>query len=403
MTDFTREIRRRHTSIDRYKGFDLFWRDFDQSFQLQQILDSVVEKKTDLATAREHIRRNYVLSAPRVQDLVQTTEESTTSSAYRRFQIMEVIHAASVASCDISHRNRISMSLAETAAKAGEWERTRQALADAMEGLQIFRRFFIDEEHFITKIEEELKEGWEAEKPHLQRPLDIFEPLSENPAREWIDLILWNSDTNPDNDLVAQSDATIRLGIRFEDWLNRKDRPLKPVILEMSEICKASGGTDPIEPVRCLVTIADSLMEVRQWELAVEIHHQLRAKIPRQNLLAFHAIVQSASCHLKTGDLSLCGKTLHGVDLRLLERTAEFDKIAAAELARFYAVHCHYQERSGRPFPPDAPQRIQDLLKKASALVNWMQGSENRVAHLKNLCYSILVRDIISNSIRRLY
>ena len=401
MADYTREIRRRHTSIDRHRDFELFCPEFDHSLKLRQVINSVLADEMDLTTARESIRRNYLRPVRGVGMLLQRIEDVELHFPMRLYKAVEVLQAAAVASCDLMERNKISLRLAEAAAKVEIWERTRQAIAEAMEGFQILRLFFVDDESLIAPIEEDLKTAWKSEQSFHKGLLDIFDSASDNPSNEWIDLILWNSDTDVENQLVGQCDATIRLAIRFDHWLNQLKRPLRPVILEMYEKCE-SGRTETIDPGRCLLTIADALMEVRQWQLAAGLHERIQEFIHQQPILRAHAGIQSGYCYLQLSNLESCGRTLCGIDPSFLNDPAMSDRVAIGELARYTSIYSQYQERSGRPASPGARKHIQYLMKKASSLVSWRQGSENRSAHLRNLYYSTLVRDVLSHRQGRL-
>ena len=393
MTDYTREIRLRHTSTDRHRDLQLFWPEFDQSVQLRETIRSVTENEMDPITAREYIRRNYVRPAKGIETLLQTLESAEAPFPVRLYRSIEILQAAAVASCDLIQRNKISLRLAEAAVIAGNWERAKQAIAEAMEGLHIFKRFFVDEEHLIVQIEEGLKTGWKSEAASHENSNDVFDPASNDPSNEWIDLILWNSDKEVENPLVGQSDATIRLAIRFDYWLNQRKLSLEPVISAMHERCETRTGM-AIEPARCLLTIANALMEVREWQLASGIHQKIQASVNNQNILGVHARIQSAHCHLQTGNMDLSRTALSGLHLTFLHNKARSDRVATCELARYTSVYS--RQEKGQASPDRAQKTIQYLMQKASSLVNWRQGSENRSAYLKNLHYSILVRDLLA-------
>jgi len=243
---------------------------------------SLSESKVELFRAREQARRNPVISPAQIEELAQVADEAWTRSRSEQYAMMELIQAAAVANCGLTSRSRLSIRLALASEFVNKLERARQAYADAVEGAEILRRFFTPyhlvlfdfDEDEVESIAESAGAGWNKVKSRCLKPLEILDLATVDPAKEWMDLVVWNCDSGTGQGLLSQVDATLRLALRFEHWIDKKRESIVPVVEKMRAHCETIAHEDSLLAARCLVTIVainlvgDQLRDVLNPRLA---------------------------------------------------------------------------------------------------------------------------------------
>ncbi len=220
-----------------------------------------------------------------------------------------------------------------------------------------------------------------------------------------MDLVVWNSDFDSGQGLLAQADATARLAFRFDRWLASGRGPLDPPAEEMLSRCEgvarrqeaaeasdeedAEGAPRSMLTARYLVTVGDALAAVSHWNLAAEAHRRVRDQVGSfaQHPVALHAAIQEAYCHLMAGDVQGCRERRDGIDVTSMERLSELVLTVAAELARYHAVDQLCWRRLSQVEPPDAHARIARLMEHVSLLA--AEGDDRR-SYLRNLFLAML-------------
>lgn len=358
--------------------------------------------RTELVREREQARRRFVISPAQIKEVAQLVDEVGTEFHSERYALMELIHAAAVANCDLGSRNVFSIKLAVASELADKPERARQAYADAIEGAEIVRRFFSPyhlvlfdfDDSEAERIAKSARVGWNNVKSRCPKPLEMFDPATDDPAEEWMDLILWNLDSGPEQGLLSQVDATLRLALRFEHWINKKGEPIAPVVEKMRVQCGTIGHQDSLLAARCLLTLGDALIEVSQWDLAAGIHRDVYEKTVahEDQPLGIHAAIQEAHCYLRSGNPDKCGSQLEAIDKGHLETLAEMILTLAAELARITALDYSCRRQSGKITLMEAQNQARDLMARVRLVVS--PRAENRAHYLRNLFFAVLARDV---------
>jgi len=350
-------------------------------------------QKTELAREREHARRETRVSLAELEMIAELAAEAGEENYGQQYRLMELAQAAAVASCALNARNLFSGRLAVAAKQAGELERARVAYADAIEGLQIRGRLFRSDPSELLSAEQALREGWDKVKPRAEGQREVFDPAGSDVAAEWMDIIMWNSDLGSDHGLLAQADATMRIAIRLEHWTDVRGEAVAPVVEKLRARCEASIGGSMLA-TRCLVTLADALIEVGQWDLAAQVHRDVveKAQVDERHPTGIHAVIQESYCHLMRGDVRACQARLKILDTRFLEKMSQLVITVAAELARYYALDRLARCRAGEPEPAGIRGHVNDLLRRVSRIVK--TDCTDRVSYLQTLFYAILARDL---------
>lgn len=353
----------------------------------------VAKGEEGLAAAREQARRGFDLSSKDIDRLADIARQAGEENHLERHVLLELAQAAGVAALGLDGRNRMAVRLAAVAALAGHIERARVAFADAVEGLEIATRFFGADDDWAARAETRLELEWETAKSSTTSTLEIFDVGSGDPAAEWVDLIVWNSDHGSGNGLLAQVDATQRLAFRFEHWIIFGDRRLAAVAEDMRARCIAAAPGDPYLAARYLVTLGDALVEVAEWAAAAQVLHDVRrGDVGQNHPIGVHSLIQEAYCYLRLGDLDRCRVILDSVDLRQLESLAGLVITVAAELVRYHFVDHLYRHLKGDPIDHETGPRIERLMRDVAPIVS-TSGEDSRTIYLRNLFFAVLWRD----------
>jgi hypothetical protein len=353
----------------------------------------VSQGREEVASAREHVRRTLGLSPADIKKVFDIVWEIGKESWVERYAIQELIQAAGVASCGLNARNIVSGHLAVAAKELGHYERARAAHADAIEGLRIAGRFLPSDDDDRQRAEASLRDGWEAVKESAVQPLHVLDPATDDPAGEWIDLVVWNSDRAGGEGLLAQIDATQRLALRFEHWVETRGKLPIHLANEMRARCVSAADGDAFLGSRYLVSLGDALTEVGEWEAAAEVLLDVWWPELVRHPLGAHALIREAQCHLMLGDIKGCRARLDSVDVGNLKMLSELVITVAAELARYHAVDrlCRYWQ--GQDDAPGPEIRIAQLMRQVGAIVS-ISGEDSRTHYLRNLFFAVLARDV---------
>jgi len=353
------------------------------------------EGKEDIGAAREKARRRADRPLEEIETRVQVARQIGEESYAEQHWVMELLQAAAVGRSGLLQRSMLSEMLAMAAEQADRLDRARLAYADAAEGLLILNGFFQPDVDRILAVEVALWSGWDDIKGRTEPALEMFDPATEDPAADLVDLIAWNTDEGGGQGLLAQIDATLRLAFRLEHLVNQ-GHALDPLAERIASGCTFKAAGDAFLRARYLVTLGDALAEAGQWEAAVPCLRDARAvSLEGIHPLGVHSLVQEAYCHLMAGDLGTCRAALEAVDVGALKQLAELVITVAAELARYHAVDQLCRHREGAAPSPDTRARIADLMRRVAAIVS-MRGEEDRTRYLRNLFFSVLARDVES-------
>jgi len=350
----------------------------------------------DLSHVRQRARREIAIEGAQLRTLGGLTDRAREENYPQWYALMEVLQAASLASFDVRTRSAFSAALAAAARVTGHLDRAREAYADAIEGMRIASEFLPTRLKWPTASEDELKAIWGRVQDQMPQPLHLFDPATADPAQEWIDLVLLNSDFGGGNGLLAQIDATFRLAVRLQHWAESGRGPLDRQIQRMLGYCESiTIGDDRLLPSRCAVTIADALAELRRWDLARVAYRGITERIPgpeyARHPIALHAAVQGAYCCLMMGQTSECLRQLEAVR-RPIEAQARIVITVTAILARHRVVSALCRHRLGDSAPEEMRKEIAELLKQVSILASKQPG--DRVECLRTLFYAVLDRDV---------
>jgi hypothetical protein len=356
-------------------------------------------KLNALPAVRESIRRNVEIDEDEIDHLGKLAEEVGEESYGDHYILMELVQAAAVASCGLFKRNLASERLAVAAKGFGKFERARESYNDAIEGLQICTRFFSVDRAAFSQAEQRLRNEWNRLKERSEKQLDIFDPVTTDPAAEWMELLLWDSDLGSEAGLLAQVDSMLRLALRWEHWLDQKGLPLGPQAREMIRRCDAlkSSGDDWLS-LRFIITIGDALVEVREWQEAAGVYEYFleRASAYAKQPIGLHAVAQGAYCHLMAGASDRCRDWLSKFPRTSAEALSRNVVTVAAELARYITIEDLCGRKCGHPASKSAHDRVAELMKFVSMIV---RGSpSNRMEYLQTLFFTVLARDVESMS-----
>lgn len=362
----------------------------------------VANDKAALIEERNRIRRHVVLPDAWFPELAGLANEIGAEDPYARYALAEMAQAASVANCGLVLRNLMSLKLATVSRIAGELERARQAYANAIEGVEILRRFFKPyhnilfdyDEQDARSIEEVAHSGWDKTRSYFEQPLDLFDAASGDPADEWMDVLAWNSDVGDGQGLLSQVDATSRLALRLEHRIGKQRESIAPALHKMHAQCRLIEQEDARLAARYLVALADASIEAGQWDLAAGILEGVleRGLARQEEPVGLHAVLQSAYCYLRSGDLDSCERRLQDIDRDKLNRMAELIITMAAELARYTALDWACRRQAGRLGPSDARDQVTNLMTRVRLIVS--PRGETRVSYLRNLFFAKLARDV---------
>jgi hypothetical protein len=343
---------------------------------------------------RERIRRNIALPTDDIVRLTGMAEQAGEESYSEQYAMMEVIQAASVANSDLNTRTMCSVKLASAALKKDRVERARQGFADAIVGTRILARFFDVADDKVVSFEESIRANWEARRgEHGVRGL--LDAESDEPAREWMEEVLWNSDLGSNEGLTGQPDATIRLAVRLEHWTQTLGRPLFPIAVALrDQWVELSKAYEPAVNARLAVTVADALIELGEWEWAARFHRQggeLRnwdATFP----IVVHAAGQAAYCYLMLGELDECRRQLSVLDKGSMEEMAQLVITMAAEFARYQVVDELAKRREGGLPNLRIREHLEPLVRNVAKIVR--PRSATRLDYLRTLFFAVLMRDL---------
>ncbi|MBC8394319.1 MAG: hypothetical protein H8E17_17340 [Deltaproteobacteria bacterium] len=356
---------------------------------------SITEGNMSIAKTRQRARRAVQISVEDVMHLSQMANQVGSASYIAKYTIMEIIQAASVAKCGLRERNIVSSIWALAASNVFAVEHARQAYADVIEGLQIVKRFF-DTGGKTLSLERTMRGSWEKIKHHSKKHLDIFDPADIDPSHEWFDLIIWNSDFGEGKFLLGQVDATIRLSVRMHHWVDTLKQPLESPVKKILNYCKDMISTgDSWLAARCMMTLADALMELKHWDLGAKIHHDipLQTKIDINHPICIHSKHQEAYCSLMLGKPENCHAIIQSMETEFMEKMAEFIITYSAEKARHIALKDMCRRRYGMNTSGDAREQIDILMQNVQSITS--ADPRNRSEHLYNLFVGVLNRDLI--------
>jgi hypothetical protein len=260
--------------------------------------------------------------------------------------------------------------------------------------LDIGARFFFGDDDRRRKNEASLRTGWEEIGRRSEQPTEVLDPVTGDPAREWTDLVVWNSDRAGGEGLLAQVDAAQRLAVRFRHWTGDRDNALSQLAAQMRAHCASAAADDGFLRVRYLATLGDALAEVGEWEAAARAFDGVRhPELGISHPMGAHGLIRQAHCHFMLGDMEACRAHLDSVDMGQLELLSELVITVASEVARYQAVDraCRYWQ--GEDATTDRDEKIAELIGRVGAIVS-TSGEDDRTRYLRNLFFAVLVRDI---------
>jgi len=382
------------SALERFK--DRCERDGSEE-ELVGVLDlalRVSEGREEVAFAREHVRRTLVLSFADMRKLSRIAREIWEENYQEWYAISELMQAAGVASLGLGGRGAVSEQLAAAASQVGQIERARAAYADAFESLEVAARFSFGDEDHLRKTESSLRQGWNEIGERSEHSFELFDQVADDPAREWMDLIVWNSDRAGGEGLLAQVDAAQRLAVRFRHWSQDRGKTLAEIADQMRSLCASAAAGDAFLQTRYLATLGDALAEVGEWDAAARAFNDVRhPELGIGHPMGAHGLIQEAHCHFMLGDIETCRARLDSVDMSQLELLSDLVITVAAEVARYHSVAraCRYWQ--GEDATPDTDEKIAQLLRRVGAIVS-SSGEGNRTHYLRNLFFAVLIRDI---------
>jgi len=349
------------------------------------------------AETRERFRRHMHLSPQQIETLDQLASEAGEESFASWYILLEVVYPAAVASASGESRIGVAANLGYAAAKSGQFERARQATADAVETMAILDRLSLGDAGWLSKARGALGRQWAKTKEQggvSREPFDV----ADDPSSEWLDLILWNTDYTSAAGLLAQSDATLRLAVRFEDWTDRLGRSLDALIPRLLAhallVEDPDGHSGSFFTARLAVTIADALIELQLWASAVAVYRRI-AEMPDADLahpLWLHAQLQHAYCAAMQGDARRCRALLEVVDLAKLRSMAKLVITVGAELARYYVIAAVGRSLGASAGMSHTRAQIDDLLAQVRIIAS--PDPKDRTEWLRTLFVAILNRDV---------
>lgn len=238
------------------------------------------------------------------------------------------------------------------------------------------------------------QEGWLQARAAAGSGREPFDTMDPDPAGEWFDLLLWNTDLDEGQGLLSQVEASLRLALRFEDWLERKRLPLAKPVSGLLHRCFSWEGDEPsMVRARLATSVGDALIATRQWELATgafqRVETQKKDDVPHP--LWVHAALQRGYALLKAGRASECAALLAGLDIEKITKLSELVITVKAELARYHALQ-HLCADPRKETSEEARARISPLLRDVSIIVS--QEPRDRSESLRTLFVMALKRDL---------
>jgi hypothetical protein len=348
-----------------------------------------------LEQARETARRGEAITPEQIQLLYAAADEAGEESYQDQYVLMELVQAAASGCAAIETRNESSGRLAIAAKGFQQWERVRQAYADVVEGLETTSRFFRVDRQKYAEVEDRYRRRWDEVRERTGGTRALFDPAGESPDLEWARLVEWNSDLGPNQGLLAQVDATIRLAIRLEHWRDNKGEPVGPVVERMVAHWEGAQADEEtaFDAQRFMATAGDAAVEIGDWELgALVFARLLKCTSYPEHPIAFHATVQKALCHLMAGDPRACRAQLSTVPRAKMESLSEMIVTVASEFARYLAVEHACRKRLGEPVPENIRERLRGPLGTVAAIAR--RNPETRTEYLRSLYCAVLFRDV---------
>ena len=351
----------------------------------------------ELQSMREAARRDVEISEAEIEQLRQCAETAGEESYEGQYALAELLQASAVANASLMVRNMTSEFLAVAAKSAEQFERARIAYADALEGLQIMLRFFQIDRNVLTSIEQALQDGWNSVCDKTDARRAILDPARDDPAEEWLDMVLWNSNMRGTKGLLAQVDATARLAIRLEHWQDARGLSVEGPVMEMLDRCEAmTEQDDSWLALRCMVTLGDALVEIAQWDLGKRTFARFlpHGQSDLQHPMVAHAIVQGAYCSLMANDADGCRSQLDMIPKERLVAMSDLVLTVSAELARYIAVEALWQRETGQGASPEVAGEVRRLMGRVSMIVTPQPST--RTEYLQTLFFAVLARDLES-------
>lgn len=352
------------------------------------LVDSVRAEAVE--TERLRIRR-LAIDPQLIDELGDRAQQAGEESYAAEHALNEVLQAAAVGSGSVILRNLRSISLAVSAKQLKQIGRARDAYTDVNEGLEILDRVFQGLPG-LDDARETVRRGWEAVKAQSPAGLDLFDPDGD-PATCWQQLLLWNTDTGPSHGILSQCDATMRLALHFEHWVDRRGGTLDAPARAMIEQCAAPDSPDALLAARLFVTIGDALLEVAAWSLAAEAFARAQGVLAEEgHPVRLHAAIQEAFAWLMLGNPEACRQRLDRIDEGRLESMSRLVLTVAAETARYRALEAACSRRGGATPARDVSDRVQDHLRALAAIFS--PHPQNRTEYLRSLYFALTARDV---------
>lgn len=342
----------------------------------------------DVAAARHQVRRSADLSASGIRRASEVALEIGDQNPVEAYVLWELIQAAAVAHLGLVSRSKASLELAASADRLGHHEVARVAFVDAIEGGWIAKRF----QWRYPPVSDPVSPLAGTSDPNEQifPPVDVFD--SEDPVRELVSLIEWNSDRAGGEGVLAQVDATQRLAFRLDRW-REAHGDLSGLAKDVALGCRSAAGEGSFIRSRYLLSLGDALAQVGEFEVAGEFLQEVWfSDLLFQHPMGALALIRDAQCQLMLGDIRACRARLDSVDRTGLKTLGEFVITVAAALVRFHVVDraCRYWQGQA---VPDPEEDIAPLLRRVAAVTSTSR-EDSRSLYLRNLYFAVLLRDV---------
>jgi hypothetical protein len=350
--------------------------------------------REELRRRRHEYRRERDLSPADISELADLAQEAGKESYFDWYALMEIVQAAAVPVGALAARAGFSGLLAFAAKNCGQHERARQAYAGCFEELRIMERFALVPGDSLREGLAATREGWLQARAVSRTTKEPFDTADPDPAGEWFELLLWNSDLDEGQGLLAQVEASLRLALRFEDWKERLQMPLDQPVAGLIQRCLSWEGDDPfLVRARLATSVGDALIEVRQWELAAETFQRIlgQKEADLVHPLWVHALLQEAYARLMGGHACEGSALMAKLDIRKITQLSELVITVKAELARCHALR---QLCAGPCRGSTAETRavIAPLLRDVSIIAS--REPRDRTESLRTLFVNVLRRDL---------